>query len=143
MRIRNRAKDFWEKYEAKIVLVLAFFLVSVLSFEAGALKSANLSQKPLIIEKPSECLKDGKNALLEAEKAPNLASDAPSSQKTTDTTSVAIPQNCAFLGSKNSDKYHLPTCQWAKRIKPENRVCFSSEDEAKSRGYQADKNCIK
>lgn len=49
--------------------------------------------------------------------------------------------SCVFVGSKNSDKYHLPTCSWARRIKPANRVCFSSEEDARSKGYTP--GCLK
>lgn len=39
-----------------------------------------------------------------------------------------------FWASKNSNKYHHPTCPWAKKISPQNLVKFSSlEDTAKSR----------
>lgn len=48
-----------------------------------------------------------------------------------------------FVGSKNSDKYHLPDCRWAKRIKPENQVWFSSEEEARAKGYQPCSQCHK
>jgi len=52
-------------------------------------------------------------------------------------------KECALVGSKNSNKYHHSDCTWAKKIKPENRVCFSSEDEAKSKGYQPAGCCFK
>jgi methylphosphotriester-DNA--protein-cysteine methyltransferase len=45
-------------------------------------------------------------------------------------------ENCPFVGSKNSDKFHIPDSAPAKRIKPENRVCFSSEEEALEEGYE-------
>lgn len=41
----------------------------------------------------------------------------------------------SFVGSKNSDKYHLPDCTWAKRIKKENQIWFSSAEDAKNQGY--------
>lgn len=47
---------------------------------------------------------------------------------------------CLFVGSKNSNKYHSPSCSYAKNIKPENKVCFASAEDAKARGYQA--GCI-
>ncbi len=50
---------------------------------------------------------------------------------------ASTPTDCAFVGSKNSTKYHLPTSGSAKRIKPENLVCFTSADEAVARGYEA------
>ncbi|OGI25509.1 MAG: hypothetical protein A3J76_03575 [Candidatus Moranbacteria bacterium RBG_13_45_13] len=52
-------------------------------------------------------------------------------------------QKCAFVASKNSNKYHLPACQFAEKIKPENKICFSSKEEAESRGYIGAKCCIK
>jgi len=56
---------------------------------------------------------------------------------------MSQPTDCAFVGSKNSDKYHVPTCQWAKRIKPENIICFKSIDDAVAKNYKPDKTCIK
>ncbi len=52
-------------------------------------------------------------------------------------TTALIPDNCPFVGSKNSDKYHSPDSAPAKRIKPANRVCFASETEAQEAGYEA------
>lgn len=39
--------------------------------------------------------------------------------------------DCLYVGSKNSDIYHKPDCKWAKRIKPENLICFKSIEEVK------------
>ncbi|MDD5464346.1 MAG: hypothetical protein PHP62_04295, partial [Candidatus Moranbacteria bacterium] len=47
------------------------------------------------------------------------------------TTSTA---SCAYVGSKNSDKFYLPTCSYAKRVKPENLVCFKPAEEAIGQG---------
>ena len=43
----------------------------------------------------------------------------------------------AFLGSKNGTKYYTPDCAGAKRIKSENRVWFTNEEEARMQGYTA------
>ncbi len=131
-----RIKVFWEKYEAKIVLVFGLVLAVVISFEAGSLKGAGLSQKPLVIEKPAA---SQDFVPKDPAQAQNLTTSAPVDQ----TGVLQLPQNCAYLGSKNSNKYHLPTCRFAKNIKPENRVCFSSPDEAQSKGYLPDKGCVK
>lgn len=40
-----------------------------------------------------------------------------------------------YTGSKQSDKYHLPNCQWSEKIKKENLVTFQSKEEARSMGY--------
>jgi len=134
-----RIKEFFIKYEHKIILILGFVLVAAISFEAGMIKGKEIKEKPLIIENLSvsqaQTDKDGSKA----PEAQNLSQESQNGTNEIDTP----PQNCTYLGSKNSNKYHLPSCRWAKQIKPENRVCFSSVDEAKSRGYLPDKNCIK
>ena len=38
-------------------------------------------------------------------------------------------KGCLYVGSKNSDVYHALDCKFAKRIKPENLVCYKSLDE--------------
>ena len=43
------------------------------------------------------------------------------------------PKNCLYVGSKNSDKYYPPECRIARRIKPENQLCFTSEAQVRNR----------
>ena len=40
-----------------------------------------------------------------------------------------------FVASKNSKIYHSPDCQYAKRIKEENKIFFKSAEEAREKGY--------
>jgi hypothetical protein len=42
----------------------------------------------------------------------------------------------AYVASVESDKFHVPTCRYAREILSENRVCFSSRDAAVSAGYE-------
>ena len=60
-----------------------------------------------------------------------------------DTTPNTAPGSVAkvYVASKNSDKYHLPSCSGAKRIKEENKVWFSSQAEAEASGYIPAANC--
>ncbi len=46
-----------------------------------------------------------------------------------------------YVGSSKSDKYHYPSCTYAKRIKPENLVSFKSKSDAQSEGYVPCKGC--
>ena len=131
-------KEFIAKYESRIILILGFILVAALSFEAGMIKGREIKEKPLVIENSPMIQATGDKASNDTAGAQNLTQDSQNVLAGTNT-----PSNCEYAGSKNSNKYHLPSCRWAKQIKPENRVCFSSVDEAKSRGYLADKNCIK
>lgn len=136
-----KIKEFAKTYEAKIILVVGFILVAVLSFEAGMLKGQKTQQNSVIVKAPENQAVCGASSE-QAPKPPeaqNLASGAPN---TADSMNIP-PKNCAFVGSKNSNKYHVPSCQFAKRIKPENIVCFSSADDAAKKGYQPDKGCVK
>lgn len=130
---KNSITQFWLKYEPKIVMISGLILVAAVSFEFGLMQGQKWQQKPLIIEKTAsqEALKG---------EAVNLTTPDP---KTAQGAFLAVKKDCTFVGSKNSTKYHLPTCQWAKRIKPENVVCFKSAEEATAKNYQPDKGCIK
>jgi len=55
--------------------------------------------------------------------------------------STALALDYKYVGSKNSDKYHYPTCRWARKIKPENLVTFKSAQEAQAAGYVPCKVC--
>jgi hypothetical protein len=126
-------KSFWSEHETKIVLVFGFILVSVVAFEFGLMQGQKWQQKPLIIEKM---------ALSEAPKGEAVNFTTVNSGATQG-ANFTVKKDCAFVGSKNSNKYHLPNCTFAKRIKPENVVCFKSVEDAAVKGYSPDKGCIK
>lgn len=46
-----------------------------------------------------------------------------------------------FTASQNSKIFHKPACELAKKIKPANRIWFSSRSDATKRGYKACKRC--
>jgi hypothetical protein len=133
-----RMKDFFSQYEFKIVLFLGFILVAFISFEAGIMKGRGYSEKPIIIDKsPLDQVASG----VGCENPPKTTK---STRESLTATNTSMPsQDCMFVGSKNSNKYHLPSCRWAKNIKAENLTCFKDKADAESKGYQADKNCIK
>jgi micrococcal nuclease len=51
------------------------------------------------------------------------------------------PVQKVFVGSIKSNKFHRPDCKWADRIKPANRIWFSSAKHARSKGYEPCKTC--
>lgn len=134
-KIIDKIRIFWEEYEKKIVLMLGIFLVAVISFEIGVLQGHKIEGQSLVIEKASEVEK----IALVGEKGQVLGTESKVGNNAGASTDN---KECVFVGSKNSTKYHKPDCQWAKRIKAENIVCFKNEAEAESRGYVADK-CVK
>lgn len=46
-----------------------------------------------------------------------------------------------YVGSTKSNKYHLPSCEWAQKINKSNEIWFSSSEEAKEKGYAPCKVC--
>lgn len=46
-----------------------------------------------------------------------------------------------YWGSKKSDKFHYPSCQWAMKIKPENKIVFKTKEDALKAGYIPCKVC--
>jgi tetratricopeptide (TPR) repeat protein len=47
----------------------------------------------------------------------------------------------SYLGNSDTKVYHYPSCAWAQKILPENRVLFSSPNEARSAGYRPCEKC--
>lgn len=129
-----KLKEFWLKYEQKIVLLIGFLLVSAISFEFGLLQGQKWQQKPLVIEKLANAPQEGRTSQEEAPAAPQGTFGAKTSQAKTESAAPASIVGCAFVGSKNSDKFYVPSCQFAKRVKPENLVCYKSEQEALAKG---------
>lgn len=134
---KNRIKEVFWKYEAKIVVFLGMILVAVISFEVGILQGQKWQQEPMIVEVPAVVAtgSGGENTI-------SGANAQVITDKTQENINQKNPAECVFVGSKNSDKYHVPTCSYAKRIKPENVVCFKDKTEAEAKGYTADK-CVK
>lgn len=126
---------WFQENKERFLLLLGVFLVGVLCFEAGLLLGKTAQETPLVLSLPPVPIE----SLSQAEPVPSTQS-----QKTLTREPIAAKggvADCVFVGSKNSNKYHLPTCTVAKRIKPENRVCFASKEEAEKRGYVP--SCLK
>lgn len=51
------------------------------------------------------------------------------------------PGEYRYVGSRNSDKYHLPSCRYAQKIGEENRIGWVSREEAEEAGYSPCKTC--
>jgi len=46
-----------------------------------------------------------------------------------------------FIGNSESNKYHYPSCRWAKEISPANEIRFTSSQDARNQGYVPCKVC--
>lgn len=130
-----KIKQFFLHHEQKIVLVVGFVLVAAISYQFGVLQGQKWQQKPLIIEKPATTPAEGETAKIEPSESSKEGSTGSSGAPgATQAAAGGNMANCAYVGSKNSDKFYVPTCSFAKRIKPENLVCYKSEQEALAKG---------
>jgi len=144
-QIYEKIKNFLTENESKIVLFCGLILVSILSFEAGIISGQKWQNSPIIIEKT---ISDQNLGSVSAQETPVAGQNSLQEPKTS-LVGSSIPgqnlpagrQDCMFVGSKNSNKYHIPSSRCAKQIKPENLVCFSSVENALAKGYQA--GCLK
>ena len=65
----------------------------------------------------------------------------PQANKAAVNISPQVKTSGTYVGSTDSDKYHKPTCRWAKKIKKYNETWFDTTAQAKERGYKACKVC--
>ncbi|HWQ60142.1 MAG TPA: hypothetical protein VN420_03270 [Candidatus Fimivivens sp.] len=128
-------RDLLVRERTRILPLAGMVLVGVLMFEAGFLRGSSIAARPLVVEKPSSECQGGEVAGVTTD------TNLPLKPAATSVAASVDAKNCAFVGSRNSTLYHLPSCASAKRIKPENLVCFTSVDDAQSKGYKA--GCIK
>lgn len=112
----------WQKIKGILVgelfMVLLLILVGFLSFGLGRLSHAPQERVPVRI----------------------LPHESAAIDSFTRGAESGISQG-AYVASKNSDKYHLPWCSGAQRIKEANKIWFASKEEAEAAGYLPAGNC--
>ena len=125
---------FIKNYQERFLFIIIVILVALISFRAGVLKEREQKTsniKVLINETKSITEKEKKAiALGTAIQRKGLTEEVISE------STIEQQEDCNFIGSINSNKYHTPDCHWAQRIKEENIVCFESVKEAENKNYQ-------
>ncbi len=125
----KKIKEIFLKNEDKIVLICGFILVSLINFGIGRLSVEYKAPNPPIIidDRAIKCNNSEKNAVsngAENQSAAENKDSAPSGK---------------VIGNKKSLIYHLPEGKFYNTILEENRVYFTSEEEAKKAGYRKSK----
>ncbi len=133
-----RVKQWLSERKDRIFLFFGLLAVGALSFGGGFIQGKGTETKPLLIEIPSA---PEQGSGVRGQGSENPTRDLSSGVVKSGTETASKQGQCAFVGSRNSDKYHLPSSSCAKRIKPENRVCFAAKEDAEKRGYKA--GCLK
>lgn len=112
-----------------LFLILVVVLAGSLGFGLGRLSKLESSRTPIRIETPAAPVLAGESGSA----LPSTGPKASPAEKAGGQGQVVV--------SKNSTKYHLPTCAGAKAIKEENKIWFASAEEASRAGYEPAANC--
>lgn len=119
---------------AGVLLAMSFFMFGRLS--------ADVQKKPLgelkIIQKEETRTSTQIAAPIIAGEPQKPVEDRPSEVKKDEASQQA---QGAYVGSKNSDRYHLPWCSGAARIAEANKVWFATKEDAEKAGYKPAGNC--
>lgn len=115
MSMLSKIIKFCKDFEKDLILVAVIILVALISFGLGRLSKIGESKTPITIESPVDGLTGAVN---------NIATSTKN-----------------FVASKNGTKYHFPWCAGAQSIKEENKIWFSTAEEARQAGYQPASNC--
>jgi len=145
-RLATGGRRLFENREFFSAILIVF--VGVISFGLGRLSvsSPGVSHDRLV-----SSVREAAASSREKTEANPPISPTPQSQKSTAAaalekgSAVAAQQTPTgekkYVGSKNGTKYHLPWCSGAARIAEENKVWFSSKEEAEAAGYTPAANC--
>ena len=112
-----------------VVLISAVVLLGFLSYGLGRLSAQSSSASGVIL---CESL------------PPNTVSATVAqtpSYEDREMSTATIGEVASFVGSKNGSVYHFPWCSGAQRIKEENKVWFTTKEEAERAGYRPASNC--
>lgn len=121
----EKIKSFWESGKGKdILIVIIVILVGLVSFELGRL-SKESGPGGIKIEYPNQ---NGANVV-----------SATNMPKTTSDTDYLSEKN--FFASSKGSKYYTISCSAGKTIKQENRVYFTTGEEAERAGYALSGSC--
>jgi hypothetical protein len=110
-----KIKNFIKSYEKDLILVAVIILVALISFGLGRLSKIGESRVPVTIE----------NLTGAVDNAISPVSSAKGN----------------YVASKNGTKYHYVWCSGAATIKEENKIYFSTAEEAQKAGYTPAANC--
>lgn len=122
----SRFKEKVKTNEKDIITAVVIILVAVIGFGLGRFSVIREQKTPIKIENIPAAVG---------------ASGSGDSSKSQGDSFVANQGEKLYVASKNSTKYHFPWCSGALRIKEENKIWFSSKEEAEKAGYTPAANC--
>jgi len=129
----DQIKQFIKSSESELILALGVILISLISFAAGRITVSTQQTQPIGIEYLAPTLANTSESAFQN----NISDSSLQEEK-----NIGLAAHIGiYVGSKNSNKYHLPNCSGAKRIKEKNKIWFNSKEEAEGVGYTPAANC--
>ena len=128
-------REWFSRDHTRLALFFGIFSAGLSGYSLGILRDASIANTPLAINIVTP--QDNSSA-------PMVLGDTAPKQSALPTQkgpSTEASGKCAFVGSKNSNLYHLPSCASARRIKDANKRCFISAEDAVAKGYRP--GCLK
>ncbi|OGJ10472.1 hypothetical protein A2456_02355 [Candidatus Nomurabacteria bacterium RIFOXYC2_FULL_36_19] len=124
----EKIKQFLESEQGKdIMIVIIVILVGLGSFELGRLSKVNNSSG-IKIEYPNQDNNLETNVISATDNVSKTVFDSNATGKT-------------FFASSKGSKYYTISCSAGKTIKQENRIYFSTGEEAQQAGYTLSSGC--
>ena len=125
--ILEKIKAFILQTESETYLmVVVIILVGLAGFGLGKLSNAG----------------EGRAIIIQTGNAQNLQTTSSSNTQNTASAIEAFTANTgSFVASKNGTKYYLPGCSGVGRIQDQNKVYFTTEQEAIDAGYTKASGC--
>lgn len=125
--ILQKIKALWLKTETEAVLmILIIVLVGLAGFGLGRISTAG-EGRAVIIEENGRIQENPLSSLSAKDSLANVINSA----------------NSGIVASKNGTKYYLAGCSGAGRIQDQNKIYFSTEQEALDAGYTKANGCDK
>lgn len=130
--LTQKGKDMLTSVPNHVLYVLLLLVTAILAFSLGILTGKDLERGALELQMttfPMEEVQTTKNT-----------SEASVSKAVQE--QVVVPkEGGGYVASKSGTRYYLPWCSGVSRIKEENKVWFSTKEEAEARGLTPAKNC--
>ncbi len=143
-------EDLREKIKPRLNVLyysLLAVVVGSILFGLGRLSVVEERHKPIRVLYPAAeqgsttpLMEDGSVPSLETVAVPPAGTSQAGAAVLSAETAIQ-DQDGAVVGSKSGKKYYFPWCGTLKRVKPENRVPFSSIEAARAAGYTPAGNC--
>lgn len=128
---RERLFGFWRNNEREIILAVGVLLAVLIAFGAGILAGNRRENKPPAIEEPK--IEETISALRQ-----NLETFKNEDEKQPRSDTAAAKN---FVASKNGKYYYPLDCAGVKKIKEENKIYFTTKEQAEQKGLKPSPYC--